>query len=317
MAARGLNKIGTAYLTKWTDYATLFADNNAAVILRAAFAAAAGFFATALTAARVLADRANVNLVGITDGKDTAKLAAARAWGIVTGNILAYAIFKGDVELEAKMLKSTESYLMVAKDANFQSVCTDLRTTALAIITADPLVSADYFVTGDITACTLKVNTFASKLGDYKVALKDVNDAKKSFKAVAIVAVEKQLEIMGGMLGGTITTGFPAFAGAFNDLIKLHFMGTQKQGVDGKMLKASDGTPIILEGRGVFDDYPVGKRAKLLKTNSIGVFNVVSLRKGYWKITFTAPGYWDQVVYVTVLTKDVVHLVVKMVAKPL
>ena len=316
MAARGLNKIGTAYLTKWTDYATLFADNNAAVILRAAFAAAAGFFATALTAARVLADRANVNLTGITDGKDTAKLKAATAWGILTGNILSYAIFKGDVELEAKMLKSTESYLMGAKDANFQSVCTDLRTTALAIIVADPLVSADYFVTGDITACTLKVNTFASKLGDYKVALKDVNDAKKAFKAVAIVEVEKQLDIMKGLLGGTITTSFAAFAGAFNDLIKLHYMGTQKQGVDGKMIKV-DGTPIILEGRGAFDDYPVGKRVKLLKTNSIGVFNVVSLRKGYWKITFSAPGYWDQVVYITVLTRDVVHLVVKMVAKPI
>src|ERR1035437_6439524 len=114
-----------------------------------------------------------------------------------------------------------------------------------------------------------------------------------------------------------ITTSFAAFAGAFNDLIKLHYMGTKKQGVDGKMVKASDGTPIILNGRGAFDDYPVGKRVKLLKTDSMGVFNVVSLRKGYWKITFSAPGYWDQVVYVTVLTKDIVHLVVKMVEKPI
>jgi hypothetical protein len=317
MAAKGLNKRGTAYLTKWTDYATLFTNNNAAVILRAAFLAAVGFFGTALTAARVLADRANVNLSGITGAKDTAKLAAATAWGILAGNIKAYAIFKGDVELEAQMAGSTEQYLMKVKDANFQSACTDLRTTALAIIVADPLVSADYFVTADITACTVKVSFYAGKLGDYKVALKDVNDAKKAFKAVAIVAVEKQLDIMYGLLGGTITTSFAAFAGAFNDLIKLHYMGTKKQGVDGKMVKASDGTPIILNGRGAFDDYPVGKRVKLLKTDSMGVFNVVSLRKGYWKITFSAPGYWDQVVYVTVLTKDIVHLVVKMVEKPI
>ncbi len=61
-------------------------------------------------------------------------------------------------------------------------------------------------------------------------------------------------------------------------------------------------------------NYIFTKKQKVAKTNSSGLFPMMKLNVGVWRIQFSAPGYITQIIEVTIEAKKVTKLDVKLVA---
>jgi hypothetical protein len=155
---------------------------------------------------------------------------------------------------------------------------------------------------------------YESKLGVWAVAETDVNNAKIEFEFTWMPRMAELLVVLEGMLPGAIKTGFPRFVSSFISLKKLVKTGVKDQGIRPTMEDSETGDLFILTGKMETINYAYGLTQKVAMTDASGLFKLMKLKVGIWKIKFSSPGYVDQIIEVTIAAKKVLVIDVKLVA---
>ena len=309
----GLSLNCTIHLNKWSKYVVLFGGNVGAVNLRPVFKTQVTVtYANNMTAIGLVVDRANVDLAGITAAKDLSKLTASDAMAVITSNCFSFAGVNNLTTLKRQMKNSTSAKLLKEKDENFVSRCNNLNTLLTNVLASYTTADA-FFTADDLTAAMLLVADFDSKMGVWAVAETDVNNAKIEFEFTWMPRMADLLVVLEGMLPGAIKTGFPRFVSSFISLKKLVKVGVKDQGVLVTMEDSLTLAKFILVGRMETLNYNVATQ-KVLMTDASGLFKLMKLKVGIWKIKFSAPGYVDEIIEVTIKAKKVLRLDVKLVA---
>ncbi len=309
----GLNLNCTTHYNKWDKYLVLFANNNAAVILRTVFKnEAVGFVNYMVVDVQGVADRANADLGGITDGKDLAKELASMSVGDITSNGLSFAKSVGNSTLITLMRNSSKAKLLKEKDENFVSKCNNVNTALTAAIANYPS-AIDFFTAAQLTTAMGLVGNFDVLQGRWAVAKSDKDGAKIAFEVTWIPFMEASLKFMEDLLPGAIRTGFPAFADSFIILKKLDRAGARDQGLFPTIVDAGTGDLLIVEAKMETLNYTGAVNQKSGKTSASGVFKLMKLKIGLWQIKFSAPGYEDQVIVYKIDKKTVLRPVIRMV----
>ena len=311
---KGLSLNATTHYNQWIGINALNIDprSTAAVGSRPVFGTRAAALTSDLGLLVPVVGRANVDLSGISGNKDGAKLSAAVAWGVITDNCYAFAVQYNMTDLQAQMLNATESYLYRGKDANFATVCGNLNTQLAAIIVANPVTAIAYFTTANLGAATLLVGTYSSKLGLFAAADADKKSAKREFTATWSPKMKGHITFMTKLLSGAITTGFPAYAGAFTLLLKLDHVGKRDQGILPTMVDVTTGLPFANVAMFMPTNYPPVKKAKVGKSDGSGGFKTMKLKVGLWIFKFSVPGYVDQFITIQINSKDIFKITVEM-----
>ncbi len=309
----GLSLNCTMHLNKWSKYVVLFARNTGAVNLRPVFKTQVTVnYTNNMVAIGLVADRANADVSGMTTAKDLAKKLVSDAFGAIDSNVYAFASINSLTTLKQQMKNSTGAKLLKEKDENLVSRCNNLNTlltdTLANYATADTFFSAD-----DITAAMLLATDFDSKLGVWAVAETDVNNAKLEFEFTWMPRMAELLVVLEGMLPGAIKTGFPRFVTSFISLKKLVRAGVKDQGIMPTMADSVTGDLFILTGKMETLNYAYGVRQKVGMTDANGLFKLMKLKVGIWKIKFSAPGYEDQIIEIKVTAKKVLKPAVSLV----
>ena len=309
----GLNLNCTIHYNKWDKYVILFANNNAAVLLRLPFKnVVVAFVNYIVTDVQDTADKANVNLTGITEAKQLAKKAAADAFGEITSNAYAFAISINNTELKRVMKGSTASKLFNTKDENFVSVCNNLNELLTQTIADYPVAAITFFTAAQITAAMVLVGSFDIRLGKWRVANVNKNNAKIKFETDWMPKMEASLVFLESMLPGSITTGFPEFAKDFISLKKLDRTGVKDQGLLPSISDLRTGALFVNTARMETLNYTGTQNQKVMKTNDLGLFKLMKLKLGVWTVKFSAPGYEDQIAVYRITKRKVLKPEIKM-----
>ena len=210
------------------------------------------------------------------------------------------------------MKNATSPKLFKAKDENCLAKLNNLDTLLRAVIVAHPVEAIEFFTVAQLDAAALLAVAFGEKLGAYAAAEADVRSAKLSFKTTWFAKMKGHVTFLKNMLGGAITTGFPAYAGSFLELIKLVNVGKRDQGLWPTMVDDVTGMPFANTASFEPTNYPVTAKPKLNKSNGSGDLKLMKLRIGLWRIKFNVPGYMEQIIEVKIDAKDVVKMVVRM-----
>ena len=310
----GLNLNCTNHFNKWDRYVILIANNNGAVVLRVPFKDEAVAFVNYMVVdVEGVANRANFDLSGMTDAKDLDKKNSSVALGDITSNALSFARQNNLTTLIAQMKNATASKLYKEKDENYVARCNNLNTLLTGVL-ADYPGAVNYFTATQLATAMGIVEDFDGKLGAWAVAEADVNNAKMEFEMVWIPKMEASLKVMEGLLPGSIRTTFPTFASSFITLRKLIKSGVRDQGVLATMEDSVTGALFINTGMMQTVNYVGTLTQKVGKTDSLGLFKLMRMKVGIWKIKFSAVGYVEQVIVVRVDRRKVVTVSVKMVA---
>ena len=184
--------------------------------------------------------------------------------------------------------------------------------TILAKVLVDyPVDALNYFDGGQLSDAMALVSDFEGKLGFWTVKETDVNNAKIEFELEWMPKVNDSLVYMEGLLPGQITTKFPTFVKGFITLKKLVRAGVKDQGVLATMEDAVTAELFINTGKMETLNYDGAQ--KILMTNNLGLFKLMRLKIGVWKIKFSSPGYVDQIITVTVKFRKVVKVEILLV----
>jgi len=308
---KGLNLNDTIHYNKWDKYVVAYAENADAVGLRDVFKTEVVYFVHMMaTDVQTTADRANYDLSGITAAKDLAKKDASEALGAVTSNAVPFAISKRLTTLKAQMKNSSVAKLLKEKDENFVSKCNNINTLLTDAI-ADYPTAVDFYTAEQLSDAMLKVADFDGKLGKWAVKVADVNNAKIEFEFDLMPKMADSLVYQEALLPGAITTNFPTFAKLFLSLKKLVRVGVRGQVILPTMEDSETAALFILNGKMETLDYV--PRQKWQMTNSMGLFKLMKMTVGVWKIKFSAPGYDDQIIEATVNAKEITKIDVKLV----
>jgi hypothetical protein len=227
---------------------------------------------------------------------------------------VSYAITKKDGGLQKLMMTYTYNKLYEkTNDPNLRSVVNNLYKKLFEITEIDPIVSADYFPVDELDAMVVDSILFDKKIPNYKLALYAINGAKANFYDLQIPIMEQHILFMEAFLS-TINGSFPEFVTSFKRIVKkLREVGKRNQGSGAEMFDAITEEPIGLGGLMMMTNYIKVKKAKIGKTNSMGVFPLMHLRVGIWKLKFSFPGYVTQYVTITVTARRVVRLKLMMI----
>ena len=257
---------------------------------------------------------ANASTAGITDDKNGAKSTASTSGSTQAGLGKSYAISVGNGGLKIKMNKLTYNKLnKVTNDPDLEGVVQDIFDTLMERVDADPTHTPDYFTALTLAPMMLDKVAYAGQLGLYKIADNAKNLGKRNFEDISIVAMEEDIEFIEGFLN-TIDLVYPDFVQAFRLILKkLNTLGKRYQGVQANLFNGSLDEVFGLGGLMAVIGYPVTKKGKIDKTNSMGVVPMMNLKVGKWVIKFSCPGYVTQNITVIVKAKRKVILNVVMV----
>jgi hypothetical protein len=81
-------------------------------------------------------DRANADLVGITEAKDLAKALVSEAFGEIDSNAYSFGSLNNITTLKRQMKNATAAKLGKEKDENLVSRCNNLNTALTAVLAA-------------------------------------------------------------------------------------------------------------------------------------------------------------------------------------
>ena len=309
-----LNLNCTIHYNKWTKYGLLFTNNPTAVALRPVFKTEAVKFVGYLNN-EVLAvnTRANADLTDITTAKVLAKQMASDALGMITSNCLSFAILKNLTILKGQMRNATSAKLMKEKDENFVGRSESLNEVLTGVLTDYPVDALDYFTAAQVTDAMNLVSDFEGKQGAWALADADVNNAKIEFELEWMPKMASSLMYLESLLPGTITSTYPTFASSFISLKKLVRTGVKNQGVWPTMVDSLTGALFVKDGKMETVNYTGTMNQKVVMTDSLGLFKLMKLKIGIWKIRFSAPGYVEQVIEVKIDRRKVLVPSIKLV----
>jgi hypothetical protein len=309
-----LNDRGTSYLNQWKQLGLLMADNPDAVDLIGVFGTRYLMWVESMEDVDDYMNKVNASTAGITDDKNQAKSDSATSGSTMGGMGVSYAITTKDIELQTLMMTYTYNKLYEkTNDPDLRGVITNIYKRLFAITEVDPIVSANYFPVDKLDAMLVDAGLFASKTPNYKLALHAINGSKRNFYDLQIPIMEEHILFFEAFLS-TIAISFPDFVKGFRKILeKLDEVGQRNQGSEAEMYDATTDEPIGLGGLMMVTNYIKVKKAKIEKTNSMGVFPIMHLRVGIWKLKFSFPGYVTQYVTIIVKARGVVRLKIMMV----
>ena len=319
MSKKGLNDISASYYTQWSSINTLFnaPENAAAIASIEAVSDGMPIWATAFDGATTFNNKANQSTLGITTAKNDAKNTAATSGSGQSGKGVSYAIFINAADLKQKMAKLTFSYLdKKTTDTDFAGVIKTIDDTLRPYLTSDPVVSVKYFTPKSLDTMLEDTKTFSGCSGKYAAAIGAINGAKSDIMVIQKPIMEAQITYFEGFMND-LYTDYPDFVNSFRAITKkLDTIGKRNQGLSSGMFDSVSGLPLGLGGIGAITNYPPVKKAKIEKTNTMGVLPLMNLKVGIWKTKFSFPGYITQYSTVTIGFRKVVAIKVMMVAVP-
>ncbi len=317
MATEGLNDVSLAYYKQWTAINTLFGATSSVGAIGSLPALADGILAwTPVYAGAVgFNNKANQSTDGITADKNTAKVTSATSGSEQAGKGVSYCIIKGNLSLVKAQLKGyTLGKLKRLNDDQLAPVVKIINDTLSPYVLSDAIISAKYFTAATLLAMTNDKTAYVGKLGNYAAAFGIIAGAKKDLVIIQKPLVDVQIEFWKGFFPALRKLGFNDFVNAFEAIIKKYeLIGKRNQGWEGEMRDSVTDELIGLGGLAAITNYPVVKKAKISKTNSMSIFTRMRLKVGIWKIKYTCSGYLPQYGTIKVTKRNITYTIVKMV----
>lgn len=299
---------------KWDNYLYLFANNNAAVILRLPFKNEVVAFVNYMAVdVQQVSDRANAYLGGITDDKTGFKKEGADALGAITSNVMSFADSINNNTLKSQMRNGSASKLFNEKDENFVSKCNNLNIILTAVIANYGAAVASYLTATQVSDAMALVGSFDELQGKWNALKISKDNAKIEFEVQWIPFMEKSLKFMEGLLPGTITTNFPSFVKDFLKMKKLDKTGVKDQGLHPTIVDSVTGDVLVNIAKMETLNYTGTATQKSQMTGTLGLFKLMKLKIGVWQVMYSCPGYEDQIESYRIERRKVLYPAIKMV----
>ncbi len=225
----------------------------------------------------------DVNGKGITTGKDALKDAVAKEAAAICVRATAYAIKKGDTDLQNAVNHSYSSVLDL-KDSEVLGFATRLSTVITPLLT-DPIF-ATYAVTKNmVDSLTKGAENFNSNIG--KATLVNAGRGYASRSINKIFKAIYQNIIQFNLLINFFEDTEPEFVNNYHIAAAIDDTGIHHTGIKGIIRGAND-KPVhnaVITGEG---------KKKVAKSDKLGAYELVKIKPGLRTFTITADGYQPQ-----------------------